>query len=938
VETVVLVLTDVQGSTRLWADAPDAMEVAMRRHHEIVHGAVVEHGGFRPPDQGEGDAVFAAFSSPVAAVSAVAQMQRDLHAEQWPTSHPLRVRVGIHVGPVRVRDGNLFGDPVNRCARIRGLAAGGQTLLSAAVFELVRDQLPPGLGVQDLGEHRMKDLTRPERLHQLDVAGLPREFPPLASLERVRHNLPVQPTPFIGRERELVSLVNSVRHHRVVTVSGFGGMGKTRLALQAAAELAGDPAIGDVWFVDLTSETNHAVVPARVAEAAGVGYDDDPSAALVAAYRDAPVLFVLDNLEHVLDCAGFVADLVARTAGVRVLTTSREALRVRAERVVALVPMRLPDVEHPGPAAALSSYEAVRFFLDRVGAVQPDFTVTAANASAVAAVCAKLEGYPLALELAASRLRMLSIGSLLERLDAALKVLTGGSRDMPHRHQTLRATVAWSFDALGAEEQALLARLSVLPAPADLAMVEAVCGDGLDVFPLLEVLIDRSMVRVHQPDQSSANESRYSLLVAVRDYANEQLELGQARAMRDRHADHITAVISTAGFWDYERARVVGMLLPHIRAALAHLGTSPDQRYVDLVVALEDTLVHHGLAREFEAVAVTALPLAVRPSDNASILLSLASTGARAGEHARTRAAFDAAHASGEPVLIAVGAVLMAYSAQVGPELDAALAAYDRHRGQLSPAARDTCDRDLANSLGHALRYADPIRAERLLRKHLDAKADDGVAQVRLARILSDHGRLAEAKDLLRPTEPPATFNNSVLWERLGDTEQARMALAHGNLTEARTLVEPAFERFVQASEFPLYPGQVLTDLERASDNPRAVIDTVDRALALHGDPASYASETLRWRRGRALLELGRAEAARSDLDAARALLEAEPSQGPRELLGCLAAHALLVHRNDRDHARRLLQLIAEGRGGWVLPHYADHDIAIVKASLTSPQ
>ncbi|HVE98257.1 MAG TPA: adenylate/guanylate cyclase domain-containing protein, partial [Mycobacteriales bacterium] len=233
-----LVLTDVQGSTRLWQDESAEMERAMARHHEIVHGAVAAHGGWRPVDQGEGDAVFAAFASASAAVAAVLDVQRALAAEPWPTSVPLRVRIGVHLGEVQERGGNLYGDPVNRCARLRGLGAGGQTLLSSAVFELVRDKLPAGTSVTDLGEHRMKDLVRPEHVWQLDLEGLPREFPPLSSLDRVLHNLPVQRSALIGRDEDLARVLDALSSHRLVTLTGFGGMGKTRLALQAGAELA----------------------------------------------------------------------------------------------------------------------------------------------------------------------------------------------------------------------------------------------------------------------------------------------------------------------------------------------------------------------------------------------------------------------------------------------------------------------------------------------------------------------------------------------------------------------------------------------------------------------------------------------------------------------------------------------------------------------------
>ena len=539
-ETLVLVLTDVQGSTRLWQDEPMAMDAAMRRHHEIVHATVATHGGWRPVDQGEGDAVFAAFRSASEAVAAVAQLQRELAAEPWPTSVPLTVRVGVHLGEVTERDGNLLGDPVNRCARLRGLGAGGQSLLSAAVFEVVRDKLPPGVGVLDLGEHRLKDLSRAERVFQLTGPGLDGPFPPVAGLDRVRHNLPVQTSTFIGRTQELAELVALVRDHRLVTLTGFGGMGKTRLALQAAAELT-DGSLGDVWFVDLAAVEDPALVPARVAEVPGLRWEtEEPVDALVAALHHSPALLVLDNVEQVLGCATFVADLLARAPGARVLATSREPLHVRGERQVPIPPLGLPSGDVS--ADSLSRFEALRLFVDRALSVRPDFVVDDVTAPAVAAVCARLDGHPLAIELAAARVAMLSPALLLTRLEKSLSMLSGEERDRPERHRTVRATVAWSYDLLLPAEQALMNRLSVFQGTAGLDAVEAVCataaeGPSFEVFPVLASLVDKSLVRRSEQD----GEPRFSLLGSVRDFATEQLALPARHALADAHLDFYLA-------------------------------------------------------------------------------------------------------------------------------------------------------------------------------------------------------------------------------------------------------------------------------------------------------------------------------------------------------------------------------------------------------------
>jgi len=537
-ETLVLVLTDVQGSTALWRDEPTAMDKAMARHHEIVHTAVAEHGGWRPVDQGEGDAVFAAFRSATAALDAVALIQRQLSAEPWPTSDDLKVRIGVHVGEVTERAGNLYGDPVNRCARLRGLGAGGQTLLSAPLYELVRDKLPAGMAVTDLGEHRMKDLTRPEHVWQLDLDGLPNEFRPLASLDRVRHNLPVQPSALIGRQAELAVLMDALQSNRLVTLTGFGGMGKTRLALQAAADLVDDFPDG-VWFIDLAAAAAADDVCATTGRLLGL---TDQGAGAEAAVLDGmagqQALLVLDNLEQVLSCAPFVAALIGTCPGVRVIATSREPLRLRGEREIALRPLDLPPAGCPQDAESLSAFAAVQLFIARAVDVRHDFAVTNDNAPAVAAICARLDGHPLAIELAAARIRMMAPASLLQRLHSALSVLTGGSRDHPGRHQTLRATIEWSHELLEEQDRTLLARLSVFPGATTFEAIEAICGEDLDVLSGLASLVEKSLVRVIP----GARNDTYRLLQSVRDYTAERLELaGQTQAIRDRHTRWFTA-------------------------------------------------------------------------------------------------------------------------------------------------------------------------------------------------------------------------------------------------------------------------------------------------------------------------------------------------------------------------------------------------------------
>ncbi len=938
VETLVLVLTDVQGSTKLWQDEPVAMDAAMARHHEIVHGAVAEHSGWRPVDQGEGDAVFAAFGSPSEAVTAVIQIQQALAAEPWPTSIPLTVRIGVHVGEVTERNGNLYGDPVNRCARLRGLGAGGQTLLSAPVYELVRDKLPPGTSVTDLGQHRMKDLTRPEHVWQLDLDGLATDFPPLSSLDRVRHNLPIQTTPFIGREAELDQLVAALREHRLVTLTGFGGMGKTRIALQAAAEFVGDPVAGEVFFVDLSGVEDHADVPARVAEATGTTYDDDPLGSLVAAWGSTPVLLVLDNLEQVLGCATFVAALLSRTSAVRVLGTSREALRVRAERVIPLDPMPVPSSTDARDAATLDTFEAVQLFLDRAQAVKPDFAVTNENAPAVAAVCARLDGHPLALELAAARLRMMSVESLQTRLDSALKVLTGGSRDMPERHQTLRATIAWSYDGLDDDERLLLARMSCLPGAADFEMVEAACGAGLDVLTSLEVLVDRSLVRTTYGEVGAV---RYGLLVSIRDYADEQLDADQGAIVQDRHAAYITTLAPQAVEVDWDDVVFVKRELVHVRAALNRLARSTDPGpYTQLVVDLATGLTHNGLPVEAQAHLEAALAHPAPASTRARLLRGrVFAVGCT--DPQLVSEFLDAARASGDDLLLGSALSVSMAAATTTQELYDATAKLDGLHARLelkqSPDVRDM-RAEYHQLLSGRLRHVDPERACQVMRDSLNAgkQTGHGVERVRLVRILLDHGLTTVAETTLTDWDDPADVNGLLNWHQNARAERARLLGALGDPAAGTELAQDALDLLIASRLTPYFAAVVACSSYAATGQHDNVVRAADAGLLGPSMPGGDASLT--WRRAHAHLHLGRADHCRTDLAASRQFLAADELGGPRELLGCLITEALLVHEEDPARAARILGSVEGHRttnlGRWVLPHSTDRDADHLSALL----
>ncbi|MDP9354838.1 MAG: hypothetical protein M3R02_06070, partial [Chloroflexota bacterium] len=452
--------------------------------------------------------------------------------------------MALHAGSVLARDGDYQGPPLNRVSRLLSAGHGGQVLLSQTVLELARDRLPPGAFPWDLGTHRLKDLLEPERIWQLVHPELPDDFPPLATLDARPHNLPLQPTPFLGREREVAQVVARLRDPqiRLLTLTGPGGMGKTRLGLQAAAEVVESFPDG-VWFVPLAPVRDPTLLPAAVAEVLGVREEGArPLAEVVASFlHEKRLLLVLDNLEHLLPAgASAVGALLTAAPGLTVLATSRAPLRLRAEREHGVLPLPLPRRQPPPTADQLNLYEAVRLFVERALAVQPSFAVTNENAPAVAEICHRLDGLPLAIELAAARVRLLPPQALLARLEQRLPLLTGGALDAPARQQTLREAMAWSYDLLTLDEQKLFRRLAVFVGGFDLAAADAVVGSprsgelGLDVLDGVERLARHSLLR---QEEGRGGEPRFAMLATIREYGLEQLAAsGEADEARQRHA------------------------------------------------------------------------------------------------------------------------------------------------------------------------------------------------------------------------------------------------------------------------------------------------------------------------------------------------------------------------------------------------------------------
>jgi predicted ATPase/class 3 adenylate cyclase len=536
--TVTFLFTDIEGSTRLWEQHPQAMEAALTRHDALSAGIVAQHGGTLVKHRGEGDSLFAVFSSAIDAVSAAADLQCALTAESWPAGVELRVRMALHTGEAAVRDRDYFGAAINRSARLRAAAHGGQVLLSETTRDLIQDDLPSGLSLRDLGLHRLRDLQRPERIFQLLHLALPAYFPPLASLDAFPNNLPQQVTSFIGREREIEEVKRLLGTTRLLTLTGTGGTGKTRLALQVAADLLSEYPDG-VWLVELASLADPSLVPQVVASVFSIREEAGKplTQTLVEGLRLKTLLLVLDNCEHLLEPCAAVADALLRGCpGVQLLATSREGLNIPGEMPYRLRSLAAPDPRQVEAPESLTQYEAVHLFVERAQTVLPTFALTNQNAVAIAEICHRLDGIPLALELAASRVKALPVETLHVRLADMFRLLTGGSRTALPRQQTLRALIDWSYDLLSPREQTLLRRLSVFAAGWTLEAAEAVCpGDGVEeweVLDLLASLVEKSMVGYEE------HEARYRLLETMRQYARDRLvERGEAENVRRCHRD-----------------------------------------------------------------------------------------------------------------------------------------------------------------------------------------------------------------------------------------------------------------------------------------------------------------------------------------------------------------------------------------------------------------
>jgi predicted ATPase/class 3 adenylate cyclase/Tfp pilus assembly protein PilF len=604
--TVTFLFSDIERSTQLWEHHVQVMAVALARHDAILRQAVTDHGGVIVKTSGDG--IHAVFARAPDALTATLAAQRVLHTEVWGATGPLWVRMALHTGVAEERDGDYFGPPLNRVARLTAAAHGGQILLSRATQELVRDHLPADVSLRDLGEHVLRGLSRPEQIFQLVVPDLPADFPALATLDHRRTNLLAQPTRLIGRDREVATVCTLLRTPdvRLLTVTGPGGIGKTRLALQVGAELL-DAFPDGVYFVDLVPIHDPNLVVTTIAQTLDVRESGEQVLLdqLKGYLREKQLLLLLDNFEQVVAAASSVATLLAACPRLKVLVTSRAVLHLRGEKEVSLPPLALPDLGQIPPLDQLTQYAAVALFIARALDVQPDFAVTNDNALAVAEICARLDGLPLAIELAARRIKLFAPEALLAQLSNRLALLTGGARDLPERQQTLRKTIDWSYALLSPDEQLLFRRLAVFMGGWTLAAAEAVCNVdgnlGLDVLDDLATLVDHSLLR---KAVGLGNEPRFTMLETIREYALERLAAsGEAEALRRRHAAYFLQLAEQAereliGPQQMAWLRRLDQELDNLRTALEWSLESNVQMGLQLASALMRYWEAHGPVHE----------------------------------------------------------------------------------------------------------------------------------------------------------------------------------------------------------------------------------------------------------------------------------------------------------------------------------------------------
>jgi predicted ATPase/class 3 adenylate cyclase len=901
---VTFLFTDIEGSTRLWEDDPVAMDVALARHDALLRHAIEGNGGvvFKTV----GDAFCAAFGAASDCVRAAADAQLALQEEPWPPPVTIRARMAIHVGECTRRDDDFFGPTVNRVARLLAIGNGGQVLVSESARLALGEHVPSGIGLRDLGEHRLKDLGRPEHVFHVRAPGLEDVTRPLRSLEKPRHNLPAQLTSFVGREMETREVGSMLDRHRLVTLTGAGGCGKTRLALRVAEHVvgvSGDP----VWFVELASVRDPELVPFTVAAAVDVHTDGarDAHEELIDALRDRAGVLLLDNCEHLLDaCAALVDGLLRTCPGITILATSREPLAVDGESVYWLRSLALPEPGIDDPAE-LVAFESVELLVDRIRVQRPRFAVDAGNAATVGDICRRLDGIPLALELVAARADALTLDELRDRLDERFRLLTRGARSALPRQRTLRALIDWSYDLLSPAEQRTLARCAVFAGSFDMDAAEAVCGrEPTDVFDVLDHVTALTAKSLVQSEEASGR-TRYRLLETLRHYAADQLLLaeGELEPTRMSHLDHYVELAERTepqlfGPRKREAFERLTADLDNFRAALTWSSERADrcERGLRLAGALAQLWFARGLYREGLDQTAALLAIATAAGQGAGVVRAKAlwSAGMQATVLGEVEAALALLEEALELARRATDRSLIARSLGVLGLLaffsnDLSLARRQLEESIVEARAIDDwwCLADALGTLGSILPLVGELElAEKVSGEALtiarDARDEQGVrmALFGMALTASRQGDIATLRDAAEEgleicrAIGDSWFISYFLWllsvasVQVGDLDRARdqadESLAVARLLEGPLLIVCALE--------------AVATVERAAGDNAAALAALEeaRSVALAGAvPGAYLSSVTRTL-GELTAEAGRTDEATTLLteaaDVARAV------------------------------------------------------------------
>jgi len=775
--TVTFLLTDIEGSSRLWETVPEAMEVALERHNRLVTGVIEDHGGVVVTSRGEGDSFFAAFAGAVSAVEAAGACQLRLGTEAWPAGAALRVRMGLHTGDAHVQDGDYVDHaPINRCARVKAAAHGGQVLVTKTTRDLVAGRLGGGFGLTSLGEFRLRDVAEPELLYQLTHADLPADFPPIRTVaERGPRPLPVDTTSLVGRERAIGELADLlVRPEvRLVTLTGPGGVGKTRLALAVAGRMGGRFSSG-VVFASLAGVTEPGLVVGGIGRAVGADLAGTgaPLQALAEQLGDGAWLLILDNLEQVTGAAGELDELLADCPGVVILATSRTVLGLRAEREYPVPPLPLPagpSADATGvPLPEVMASPAVALFVDRARAVRPDFALTEANAAAVVAICRRLDGLPLAIELAAARTRLLDPGALLDRLSKSLDALGTGAVDLPERQRTLRATVEWSVGLLDDGERSLLEIMAVFTGGWTVEAAAEVAGLSEDrALDLTEALARHSLVQLDR----TAHGPRLRMLETIREFVAERLGARpDVTEVARRHASFYRALAERAdrplrgvgqGEWAERLQAEAGNLAAAVRWYLAHDREPLPHllRVLWLFWELRDDL---GEVRSWVG---QLLPTAgtLDPQARAELLWTAAVTAVEVGD---------------DPAALSA-------RQRLGALLDGIDDPFLRALCQLALAWTSTISEDLDGALREASASLAEFRGQDASLWTASAGLTTGLVETTVGRYDDALGHLTEVRDLAQRSDNP--------WiAAMSQVGLGTLALVRGRAEEARALLDEA--------------------------------------------------------------------------------------------------------------------------------------------------